>query len=143
MVLAGFVVNRCVRPFAKTEVQDVKLELLISPLPTLTVLLLALVLVQVFASFKASRDASAPEAGRTATIYDLIDYYDDEYAQPVQASLIGHTRAVAYQELAALADEPAFEETASLWDAVVDPVLRDLRTEALRYLAATQTRTRG
>lgn len=53
----------------------------------MTVLLLAFVLVQVFASFKASRDASALEAGRTATVFDLIDYYDDEDAQPVQASL--------------------------------------------------------
>ncbi|MGA7690267.1 MAG: hypothetical protein WCA29_13675 [Jiangellales bacterium] len=44
------------RPFAKTEVQRVQLELLISPLLTLTVLLLAFVLVQVFSSYKASRE---------------------------------------------------------------------------------------
>jgi hypothetical protein len=31
-LLAGLVANRRVRPFAKTEVQGVKLELLISPL---------------------------------------------------------------------------------------------------------------
>ncbi len=50
-------VNRWVRPFAKTEVQRVQLELLISPLLTSqTVLLLAFVLVQVFSSYKASRE---------------------------------------------------------------------------------------
>ena len=44
----GLIANHFVRPFAKTEVQGVKLELLVSPLLTLTVLLLSFVLVQAF-----------------------------------------------------------------------------------------------
>ncbi len=47
--------------------QGVKLGLLISPLLTVTVLLLAFVPVQVLSSDKASPDASALEAGQTAT----------------------------------------------------------------------------
>ena len=56
----GLIANHFVRPFAKTEVQGVKLELLVSPLLTLTVLLLSFVLVQAFSSYNRVRVAEGP-----------------------------------------------------------------------------------
>jgi hypothetical protein len=96
-LVVGLLANRRVRPFAKTEVQGVKLELLISPLLTLTVLLLAFVLVQVFSGYRASKDAAGLEAGRVLFEYDLADYYGDEFAQPMQESLLCYARAIAHR----------------------------------------------
>jgi hypothetical protein len=127
-LLAGLVANQRVRPFAKTEVQGVKLELLISPLLTLTVLLLAFVLVQVFGSYRASKDAAALEAGRVLFEYDLADYYDDELAQPMQESLLCYARAVAHQEWRSLDDDADPNPVATQWARGMDAPLADLRT---------------
>ena len=132
VVLAGFLAvgllaNRWVRPFAKSEVQGVKLELLVSPLLTLTVLLLAFMLVQVFAGYKASRDAAALEAGRVVFESELAGYYEDPVAQPMQANLICYARSVAYQEWPALATEPLPEPNTSAWAARLDTDLAKLR----------------
>jgi hypothetical protein len=68
-------------------VQGVKLELLISPLLTLTVLLLAFVLVQVFNSYRVSRDAASLEAGRILFEEEVSGYYDEKTARPMQEVL--------------------------------------------------------
>jgi hypothetical protein len=127
-LLAGLLANRRVRPFAKTEVQGVKLELLISPLLTLTVLLLAFVLVQVFAGYRASKDAAALEASRVLFEYDLADYYDDEFAQPMQESLLCYARAVAYQEWSSLDDDADPNPVVTQWARGMDAPLAELRT---------------
>jgi hypothetical protein len=127
-LVAGLLANRRVRPFAKTEVQGVKLELLISPLLTLTVLLLAFVLVQVFSGYRASKDAAGLEAGRVLFEYDLADYYDDEFAQPMQESLLCYARAIANQEWRSLDDDPFPNPVATRWGRGMDAPLAELRT---------------
>lgn len=125
---AGFIANRWVRPFAKNESQGVKLELLISPLVTLTVLLLAFVLVQVFSGYKASRDASALEAGRIAYQFEIAGYYEDDFAQPTQASLICYARAVAATEWQTMGESPPrFAKEAGAWALLIDEELRRQR----------------
>lgn len=123
----GALANHWVRPFAKSEVQGVKLELLISPLVTLTVLLLAFVLVQVFASYRASKDASGLEAGRVVFEYDLAGYYEDPIAQPMQSALICYARAVAHQDWPALAGDPELSPAAGRWGAALDTSFAKLR----------------
>jgi hypothetical protein len=131
VLVVGLVANRWVRPFAKNEVQGVKLELLISPLLTLTVLLLTFVLVQVFTGYRASKDAAALEAGRAAYMFEIAGYYDDDVAQPMQESLVCYARAVAYQEWDDLAkDPPRFNQIAGDWGSSLDTPLAALRTEA-------------
>ncbi|HYN30531.1 MAG TPA: hypothetical protein VES95_11805 [Dermatophilaceae bacterium] len=131
MLALGLVANRWVRPFAKNESQGVKLELLVSPLLTLTVLLLTFVLVQVFAGFKSSKDAAALEAGRTVYMYDLADYYEDDIALPMQQALVCYNRAVAGVEWESLADDPpALSPVVARWGGMLDPPLKRLRTEA-------------
>ena len=126
-LLIGLLANRWVRPFAKSEVQGVKLELLISPLLTLTVLLLAFVLVQVFASFRASKDASGLEAGRVVFEFDIAGYYDDPIAEPMQSALVCYARAVAHQDWPALAGDPELSPAAGRWGAALDIPLAKLR----------------
>lgn len=128
-LVIGLLVNRWVRPFAKSEVQGVKLELLISPLLTLTVLLLAFVLVQVFTGYKVARDAEALEAGRVLFEYKLLDYYDDEIAQPAHEALICYSYAVVGQEWRHLAERPEPNPTVSLWGNALDEPLALLARE--------------
>ena len=123
----GLLANRWVRPFAKSEVQGVKLELLISPLLTLTVLLLAFVLVQVFSSFRASKDASGLEAGRVVFEFDIAGYYDDPIAEPMQSALVCYARAVAHQDWPALAGDPELSPAAGRWGSALDIPLAKLR----------------
>ena len=86
--VAGLVANHWVRPFATSEVQGVKLELLVSPLLTLSVLLLAFLLVQVFASYKTVRDASSEEAGKVLAEFDIAGYLPTGVRST--AAVVGH-----------------------------------------------------
>lgn len=130
VLVVGVAANRRVRPFATSEVQGVKLELLISPLLTLAVLLLAFVLVQVFAGFKTAREAAGMEAGRVLYEFDLASYYGDDVAKPMQEALICYARAVADQEWPALAGTPRLDETTTRWGEALDGPLAALRTTA-------------
>jgi hypothetical protein len=123
---AGMVANRRVRPFAKTEVQGVKLELLVSPLLTLTVLLLSFVLVQAFGSFHRVRVAESTEAGRIDTEYDMAGYFPEESAVPIRASLVCYARAVVDIEWPALADGVALHPVPTRWSSEIDPVFASL-----------------
>ncbi len=129
-VVAGMWANTRVRPFAKSEVQGVKLELLISPLLMLTVLLLAFVLVQVFAGFKASKDAAGVEAGRVIHEFELSGYYDDDVALPMQEALVCYARAVTHHEWPLLAGDPQLDPTTTRWGEQLDGPLASLRITA-------------
>jgi hypothetical protein len=60
--------------------------------------------------------------------YDLADYYDDEFAQPMQESLMCYGRAVAYQEWRSLDDDPDPNPVATQWARGMDEPLAALRT---------------
>jgi len=124
----GLVANRYVRPFAKSEVQGVKLELLVSPLLTLTVLLLSFVLVQAFSSFNRVRAAESEEAGRIAHQYELAGYFDDDegVAIPIRSALVCYSAAVIEQEWPGLADGPALDPRVGEWGTRINPVLAEL-----------------
>jgi hypothetical protein len=128
-LLLGLIANRWVRPFAKSEVQGVKLELLVGPLMTLTVVLLSFVLVQVYASFVKTRDAAGEEAGKVSVEYDLAGYFPERYALPLQASLVCYARSIVDIEWPELAGDRALAPAVALWANNLDVVFTRLASE--------------
>ena len=128
-LVAGLVANHWVRPFAKSEVQGVKLELLVSPLLTLSVLLLAFLLVQVYASYKTVRDASSEEAGKVLAEFDISGYLPPEYAAPLQSSVVCYSRSVAEIEWGKLDEGAAVDRTVSHWGNKIDEPMAQLAAE--------------
>lgn len=125
----GVVANHWVRPFAKTEVQGIKLEVLLKPLLTLTVLLLSFVLVQAFGSFNRVRSAEGEEARRLAFEYEVAGYYaDDDIALPIQTALVCYGRAVVNVEWPLLADGIQIHPLPTQWASEVDVVLAQMTT---------------
>ena len=122
----GLIANRFVRPFAKTEVQGVKLELLVSPLLTLTVLLLSFVLVQAFSSYNRVRVAEGREASRLAFEYEVAGYYPDDVALPMQEALICYGRSVVNVEWPTLADGTSLHPLPTAWAEQVDASLAEI-----------------
>jgi hypothetical protein len=125
-VAVGVIANHWVRPFAKTEVQGIKLEVLIKPLLTLTVLLLSFVLVQAFSSYNRVRSAESEEARRLAFEYEVGGYFDDDIALPVQTALVCYGRAVASVEWPALAGGIQLHPLPTQWAGEVEMVLAQI-----------------
>lgn len=125
----GLLANRWVRPFAKSEVQGVKLELLVAPLMTLTVVLLAFLLVQVYGSFVKTRDAAGEEAGKIAFEYDVAGYLPARYALPLQTSLVCYARAIAAVEWPTLAEKRVLTAEPAYWGGRMDTVFAQLAEE--------------
>lgn len=124
---AGVIANHWVRPFAKTEVQGIKLEVLLRPLLTLTVLLLSFVLVQAFGSYNRVRSAEGEEARRLAFEYEVAGYSpNDDIALPTQAALVCYGRAVVNVEWPALSDGLQLHPLPTRWAAEVDVVLAEI-----------------
>ena len=123
---AGVIANHWVRPFAKTEVQGIKLEVLLRPLLTLTVLLLSFVLVQAFGSYNRVRAAEGEEARRLAFEYEVAGYFDDDVAVPVQTALVCYGRAVVNVEWPALSSGIQLHPLPTDWAAEVDVVLAEI-----------------
>jgi len=125
-LLVGLVANQRVRPFAQSEVQGVKLELLVSPLLTLTALLLAFVLVQVFSGYTRARLSAGDEAGRVIGEFKLFGLLSDEYAGPAQLALICYARAVSELEWPQLRERMKVAEEPLRWAFQVDDVMHEL-----------------
>ncbi|RLA42310.1 MAG: hypothetical protein DRR42_23650 [Gammaproteobacteria bacterium] len=104
-VIIGIIANNWVRPHAKSEIQGVKLELMVSPLLALTTLLLAFVLVQVFTSYNRAKLSAGDEAGRVAGEFRLFQYLNNEHTTDGQAALICYARAVVNIEWPAMAEQ--------------------------------------
>jgi hypothetical protein len=123
----GVIANHFVRPFAKTEVQGIKLEVLLKPLLTLTVLLLSFVLVQAFGSYNRVRSAEGEEARRLAFEYEVGGYFDDDdIALPIQTALICYGRAVVNVEWPSLASGIQLHPLPTGWANEVDVVLAQI-----------------
>lgn len=112
---AGLIANRWVGPTAKTDAQGVKLELLVSPLMTLTVLLLSFVLVQAYSSYNRVRAAEADEASQVAFQYETAGYFANDIAVPMQAALVCYGRSVVGVEWPSLADGSQFHPVPTQW----------------------------
>jgi hypothetical protein len=95
---AGLVANRWVRPFADSEIKGIKLEALVGPIMSLTVLLLAFTLVTVFGSFQRAFTSAADEARKVDFLYEIGGYVPDEYQADLQGAVACYAAAVAEYE---------------------------------------------
>lgn len=125
-LLVGLAANQRMRPFAQSEVQGVKLELLVSPLLTLTALLLAFVLVQVFSGYTRARLSAGDEAGRVIGEFKLFGLLPDEYADPAQSALICYARAVSELEWPQLREKMKVADEPLQWAFQADDVMKEL-----------------
>ncbi|HDY83927.1 MAG: hypothetical protein DRQ65_05195 [Gammaproteobacteria bacterium] len=126
-VIVGVIANTRVRPYAKSEVQGVKLELMVSPLLALTTLLLAFVLVQVFTSYNRAKLSAGDEAGRVAGEFRLLQYLNDEHTITGQSALICYARAVVNLEWPIMAESNMeVVPEVSQWGALLTDVLTDV-----------------
>jgi cytochrome bd-type quinol oxidase subunit 2 len=126
-LVVGVVANRYVRPFAKSEVQGVKLEALINPAMTLAVLLLAFILVQVFASYVRAKESAGDEARKVDYLFEVSGFTPEPIRADLRAAVTCYARAVAVQEWPGLSEGRA--------SPAVGPWTGELR-EAYQALAA-------
>lgn len=103
-LVAGLIANKYVRPFAKSEVQGVKLEALVGPIVSLTVLLIAFTLVTVFASFQRGQTAAADEARKVDNQFETAQYLTEPQRQEVLSATTCYALAVSTYEWEAMAD---------------------------------------
>ncbi len=102
---AGLIANRWVRPFADTEVKGVKLEALVGPIMSLTVLLVAFTLVNVFASYNRGVQSVSDEARKVDFLYELGGYASDGPAQvELRSATACYAAAVAGPEWEVMVD---------------------------------------
>jgi hypothetical protein len=126
-LVGGVIANHWVRPFAKSEVQGIKLEVLLRPLLTLTVLLLSFVLVQAFASYNRVRSTEGEEARRLAFEYEVAGYFDDDdITIPAQTALVCYGRAVVNVEWPALSSGIQLHPLPTQWAGEIDVVLAEM-----------------
>lgn len=113
-VAAGLVANRFVRPFATSEVQGVKLEALVSPMVSLSVLVLAFVLVQTFASYGRARDSAGEEARKIDFLFETAGFAPQPEARELQGAIACYSRVLAELEWKTTGEGRTAPE-ASLW----------------------------
>ncbi len=101
-LLVGLVANRFVRPFAKTEVQGVKLETLTGPIVSVTVLLLAFTLVTVYQSFLRGATAAADEARKVDYQFEMGQLLKEPERQQIMSAMVCYASAVASYEWATM-----------------------------------------
>lgn len=101
---AGLFANRYVRPFANSEIQGVKLEALVGPIVTLTVLLLAFTLVTVFASFQRGRQAASDEARKVDYQFEMAGYLKGAERAQLMAATACYAAAVGSYEWETMAE---------------------------------------
>jgi hypothetical protein len=101
-LLGGLLANRKVRPFADAEVKGVKLEALIGPIMSLTVLLLAFTLVNVFGSYQRAQQSASEEARKVDFLYELGGYSPEPTGGDLRAAVACYASAVASFEWPAM-----------------------------------------
>jgi hypothetical protein len=120
-LVGGLIANRFVRPFAKTEVQGVKLETLVGPIVSLTVLLLAFTLVTIYGSFLRGQTAASDEARKVDHQFEMAQLIKEPERQPLMAATTCYALAVSNYEWAAMKDGRTAPE--------VSPWTRAMRAE--------------
>ncbi|WP_367047072.1 hypothetical protein [Streptomyces sp. Je 1-332] len=104
-LLAGLAANRFLRPrLMADDDSGMAVKDLVGPLLTLTVLLLAFVLVTASGSYGKAEVASRGEARALDQLTEIADYAPAAERQRVQADAVCYARAVRTQEWPAMAD---------------------------------------
>lgn len=103
-LIAGLIANRFVRPYAKSEVQGIKLETMIGPIVSITVLLLAFTLVTVFGGYQRALAASQNEARKVDNLYESAGFLKGPEKITIQSAMACYARAVAFYEWPAMAE---------------------------------------
>lgn len=105
-LLAGLAANRCLRPLLITADDDEGMAVkdLVGPLLTLTVLLLAFVLVTASGSYGKAEVASRGEARALDQLVETAEYAPAAQRARIQANAVCYARAVRQQEWPAMAD---------------------------------------
>ncbi|MGW0034613.1 bestrophin-like domain [Streptomyces sp. NPDC003314] len=105
-LLAGLAANRFLRPKLLSEDDDTGMAVkdLVGPLLTLTVLLLAFVLVTANGSYGKAEVASRGEAKAVDQLVEAAEYAPAAQRAEIQADAVCYARAVRTQEWPAMAD---------------------------------------
>lgn len=129
-LIAGVVANRWVRPHAKSEVQGIKLETMIGPIVSITVLLLAFTLVTVYGGYQRAQVAAQDEARKVDQLFDTAGYLRGEQRIGIQAATTCYALAVANYEWDAMAAGSVAPEV-SPWPAMIgDGIAKTARSDS-------------
>ncbi len=142
----GVWLNGYVRPFAKSEVQGVKLEALLGPIMSMAVLLLAFTLVTTFGSYQRAVVAASDEARKADYLFELGRYMPDGPGTRIEAATACYAAAVATFEWETMAQGRTAPEV-SVWTAQLRDGFDELvETDAVSSVvgaALTADRDRG
>lgn len=97
-IVAGIYANRWVRPFATSEVQGVKLEALVGPIVSITVLLLAFTLVTIFGSFQRAQFGASEEARKVDYQFEMAQLTQEPQRQQLMSATTCYALAVSNYE---------------------------------------------
>ncbi|RSS50530.1 DUF4239 domain-containing protein [Streptomyces sp. WAC01280] len=126
-LLAGLAANRYLRPRLLSEDDDTGMAVkdLVGPLLTLTVLLLAFVLVTANGSYGKAEVASRGEARALDQLVETAEYAPEAERAKIQAAAVCYARAVRTQEWPAMADGEV-SRAPSVWSTDFRRTFRDL-----------------
>ncbi|WP_052868668.1 bestrophin-like domain [Streptomyces niger] len=129
-LLAGLGANRLLRPRLLSEDDDTGMAVkdLVGPLLTLTVLLLAFVLVTANGSYGKAEVASRGEARALDQLTETAEYAPKAQRERIQADAVCYARAVRAQEWPAMADGNG-STAPSVWSTDVRHAFRPLEGE--------------
>jgi hypothetical protein len=122
---AGLLANRWVRPFADSEVKGVKLEALIGPIMSLTVLLVAFTIVTVFGSYTRAAQSASDEARKVDFLYELGGYATEPSRSELQSAVACYAAAVAGPEWEVM-DDGVTAPQVSPWTAQIRGAIEEL-----------------
>ncbi|WP_327257241.1 bestrophin-like domain [Streptomyces sp. NBC_01244] len=143
-LLAGLAANRYLRPRLLTEDDDTGMAVkdLVGPLLTLTVLLLAFVLVTANGSYGKAETASRGEARALDQLVESAEYAPAAQRTEVQADAVCYARAVRVQEWPAMADGNG-SPAPSVWSTDFRRVFRELEGKPVFGMMVTADNKRS
>ncbi|MDX2544088.1 hypothetical protein ACOT81_20945 [Streptomyces sp. WI04-05B] len=127
-LLAGLAANRFLRPLLLSEDDDAGMAVkdLVGPLLTLTVLLLAFVLVTANGSYGKAEVASRGEARAVDQLVEAAEYAPEAQRAEIQADAVCYARAVRDREWPAMADGNG-SPAPSVWSTDFRRVFREVQ----------------
>ena len=146
-IVTGIYANRFVRPFATSEVQGVKLEALVGPLVSITVLLLAFTLVTIFGSFQRAQFGASEEARKVDHQFEMVQLAAEPQRQQLTAAVTCYSLAVTSYEWDTMAEGRTAPEvspwTASIRGGISDLIAADAVPTPVLSAILTADRDRG
>ncbi|MEV8022830.1 hypothetical protein AB0O76_42350 [Streptomyces sp. NPDC086554] len=126
-LLAGLAANRFLRPrLMADDDAGMAVKDLVGPLLTLTVLLLAFVLVTANGSYGKGEVASRGEARALDQLTEIAEYAPAAERKRIQADAVCYARAVRTQEWPAMADDGSGSAAPSVWSTDLRHSFRDV-----------------